>query len=157
MAWSSRRCRLSTLVSLRRLLEVLRPSAVAACAVRTWKFGALFPYGLVPGSLVSRCLGVACGVQGIGSFGRFSGYSPRCLARQWIHVLHQCLALLDDLHTFSKLKWTRSTARTWKTGHYFYELHVAETREDGQHFSLFRAAFFGLLFGIEARRFRVAN
>ena len=22
-------------------------------------------------------------------------------------------------------------ARTWKTGHYFYELHVAETRDDG--------------------------
>ena len=27
----------SSLVSLRRLLEVLRPSTVAACAVRTWK------------------------------------------------------------------------------------------------------------------------
>ena len=48
-------------------------------------------------------------------------------------------------------------ARTWKTGHYFCELHVAETSDDGQHFSPLSAAFFGLLFGVEARRFRVAN
>ena len=26
------------------------------------------------------------------------------------------------------------TARTWKSGHYLYELHVAETRDDGQQF-----------------------
>ena len=40
-------------VSLRWLSEVFRPSTVAACAVRTWKCGALFPHGLVPGSPVS--------------------------------------------------------------------------------------------------------
>ena len=51
--------------------------------------------------------------------------------------------------------WSR-TARTWKTGHYFYEFHVADTRDDGQHFSPYVSAFFGLLFGVEARRFRVA-
>ena len=43
----------SSLVSLRRLLEVLRPSFVAVCAVRTGKYGTLFPYGLVYGSPVS--------------------------------------------------------------------------------------------------------
>ena len=45
----------------------------------------------------------------------------------------------------------RRDARTLKTGHCFYELHVAETSDDGQHFSPLRAAFFGLLFGVEAR------
>ena len=44
----------------------------------------------------------------VGFVGRFSGYSPQCLARQWIHVLRQYLAPLDDLHTFSTVKWTRS-------------------------------------------------
>ena len=29
----------------------------------------------------------------------------------------------------------RRDARTLKTGHCFYELHVAETSDDGQHFS----------------------
>ena len=42
-----------------------------------------------------------------------------------------------------------------ETGHYFYELHVAETCDDGQDFSPLSAAFFGLLFGVEARRYRV--
>ena len=49
----------------------------------------------------------------------------------------------------------RRDARTWKTGHYFYELHVAETSDSGQHFSSLSAAFFGLLFGVEALRYRV--
>ena len=31
------------------------------------------------------------------------------------------------------------------------ELHVADTSDDGQHFSPLSAAFFGLLFGVEAR------
>ena len=33
---------------------------------------------------------------------------------------------------------------------YFYEFHVVELRDDGQGFSLLSAAFFGLLFGVEA-------
>ena len=94
-------------------------------------------------------------------------------ARQWIHALHQYLALHDDLHAFSTAKWTRilsvlspflprmekcappmlqlsvlvCAARTWK-------LQIASTRftwlapcDDGgrsvRH-------FFGLLFGVEA-------
>ena len=40
---------------------------------------------------------------------------------------------------------------------FLHELHVADTRDDGQHFSPLSAAFFGLLFGVEARRFRIAN
>ena len=42
------------------------------------------------------------------------------------------------------------TVRTWKTGHYFYEFHVVELRDDGRNFSLLGATFFGLLFGVEA-------
>ena len=34
---------------------------------------------------------------------------------------------------------------------------MAETSDDGQLFSPLSAAFFALLFGVEARRFRVAN
>ena len=35
------------------------------------------------------------------------------------------------------------------------ELHAADTSDDGQHFSPLSAAFFGLLFGVEALRYRV--
>ena len=74
-----------------------------------------------------------------------------------VHVLHQCLALLDELRTFSTTKWTRilrcsvsvltqngevcsadasalspgMRARTWKSGNYFYEVHVAGSGDDG--------------------------
>ena len=92
-------------------------------------------------------------------------------------VLYQCL-VLGECRTFSTSKWIRigvfslrslaesaggsvfgprRDARTWKTGHCFYELHVAEKSDDGQHFLPLSAAFFGLLFGFEALRFRVAN
>ena len=41
----------------------------------------------------------------------FSGHARffggQCLARQWIHVLHQYLALLDEFCTCSTVKWTR--------------------------------------------------
>ena len=62
-----------TLVSLRRLLEVFRPSTVAACAVRTWKSVHYF--------LLASYFAVSCpavGVQGIGFFGRCCG--AQCLA-----------------------------------------------------------------------------
>ena len=84
---------------------------------------------------------------------------------------------LDVFHTFSTLRQTRilkccspfccrtekraqsmllvavllCAVRTWKTGQYFYELHVADTSDDGENFSPLSAAFFGLLLGIEAR------
>ena len=40
--------------------------------------------------------------------------------------------------------------RTWRHWTHFYEFHVVELRDDGQGFSLLSAAFFGLLFGVEA-------
>ena len=49
----------------------------------------------------------------------------------------------------------RCAVRTWKHWTYFYEFHVAEMRDDGQGSSLLSAAFFGLLFGVEALCFRV--
>ena len=93
--------------------------------------------------------------------------------------------LWTNLHTFSTMRQTRilkccspfccrtekraqsmllvtvllCAVRTWKTAHNFYELHVAETRDDGWPFFFRRSmqAFFGLLFGVEARRFRVCQ
>ena len=102
-------------------------------------------------------LGVACGVRKIGFFGRFAVFRAQCSAPQWIHVLHQYLALLDEFCTFFAVKWTRSLrcsvsiltqngevcfadasalsagmrARTWKSGHDFYEAHVAGSGDDG--------------------------
>ena len=43
--------------------------AFLARVVRTWEFGALFRRVLCSGSLVSRCLGVARGLQVLGSSG----------------------------------------------------------------------------------------
>ena len=40
---------------------------------------------------------------------------------------------------------------------YFYEFQLVESCDEGQGFSLLSAAFFGLLFGVEALRFRSAN
>ena len=40
--------------------------------------------------------------------------------------------------------------RTWKHLTYLYEFHLVELRDDGQGFSLLSAAFFDLLFGVEA-------
>ena len=46
-----------------------------------------------------------------------------CSHAEWRSVLGRCFSFQSGC-----------TARTWKTGHYFFELHVAETRDDGQHF-----------------------
>ena len=72
-------------------------------------------------------------------------------------ILHQYLALLDELCAFSTVKWTRilrcsvsaltqdgevcsadasalslgMRARTWKTANYFYEVHVTGSGDDG--------------------------
>ena len=85
------------------------------------------------------------------------------------------LRLLDELHTFSTLRQTRILkccspfyCRKEKRAQsmllvavllrgsfalgmldIFLELHVADTCDDGQHFSPLSAAFFGLLFGVE--------
>ena len=74
-----------------------------ARAVRTWIFGALFLYDLVSGSLFPRCLGVACGIR--------TG-DDSCLWRNgWFNYGYVfCIStwLLDELHTFSTLPWTRT-------------------------------------------------
>ena len=77
-----------------------------ARAARTWKYGALFPCGLVSCSPVS-CAWVLHMEYRIGFFGRCCDSLGACLARHWIHVLHQYLALLDEVCTLSTVKWTR--------------------------------------------------
>ena len=98
-----------------------------------------------------RCLGVACGLRKIGFFARSALTREQCLAQQWIHVLHQCL-VLDARRTFSPSKKTRilrcsvsvltqigevcsadasAFSRTWKSGHYLCEFHVADRSDDG--------------------------
>ena len=57
-----------------------------------------------------RCLGVAFGVRELDSSGGAVILSVQCLARQWIHVLHQCL-VLDEFHIFSTLPSTRILLR----------------------------------------------
>ena len=85
---------------------------------------------------------------------------------------------MDELHTFSTLRQTRIlkccspffAERRSVPSRCFWlqfrsaqfalgklEVLLADTSDDGQHFSLLSAAFFGLLFGVEAQRFRVAN
>ena len=91
------------------------------------------------------------------------------------------LVTMDEFHIFSTLRRTRilkrslsirfemekcaqsmllvavllCAVRTWKNWKYFHEFHVAELRDDGQVFSPPSAAFFGLLFGVEALCYRV--
>ena len=146
-------------VSLRKLSEEFRLCWSCRLRVRTWKSGTLFPFALCIWQSRSLCLGVACGEQ-FGFFGRVCLLLVRkCLVRQWIHVCISCGAF-GLLHQFSTAKrarilksfflcshaerrsvlsrcfsfQSRCTARTWKTPHCFYELHVTETRDDGQHF-----------------------
>ena len=45
--------------------------------------------------------------------------------------------------------------RTWKPESPFHELHLAELCDDGLVFSPLSAAFFGLLFGVEALVFQL--
>ena len=104
-----------------------------------------------------------------GFFRRYCDSLGACLSRQRIHVLHQYLALFGRIaHIIYGVKWTRilrfsvsvltqngevcsadasalcpgMRARTWKRGNYFYEIHVAETRDDGEHFSLLFISIF---------------
>ena len=76
-------------VSLRRLSEVFRLFRVAACVVRTWKSGPLFPLRFVSGSH-APCVWVLPVEYRLD----FSGdpgmlLVRKYLVRQWIHVLHQ--------------------------------------------------------------------
>ena len=48
-----------------------------------------------------------------------------------------------------------SAVHTQKPGSSFYELHLAELRDDGRAFSPLSAAFFGLLFEVEAHWYGV--
>ena len=78
-----------------------------ARAVRTWNVGALFPCGLVFGSHASCVWVLHVQCSELDSSGNSAVTRAQCLTRQWRHVLHQCLALVDELHTFSTAKWTR--------------------------------------------------
>ena len=64
----------------------------AQCVVRPWIH--VLHQCLVVWQSRVRCLGVACGVQKIGFFGR---YVAQYLARQRIHVKLQFTWLLDEL------------------------------------------------------------
>ena len=58
-----------------------------ALAVRTWKYGTLFLCDFVPGSLFLDVWVLPLAV-------------PQCLARRWIHVLRQYLAVGGIAHVF---------------------------------------------------------
>ena len=128
-----------------------------ARAVRTWKYCASLLCGLVFGSHTSLCLGVAFGVQNWILREILRVFRAQRLARQWVHVLHQCLALLDEFRIFprevdsnskvfslrSRAEWRRVLsrcfsiqswygARTWKPRNYFNEVHVAGSGDDGK-------------------------
>ena len=81
--------------------------AFLARVVHTWKFGALFRSGLVPGSLVSGVWVLLVEYRYWIFREMLPFFGAQCLARQWLHVLHQYGTLLDELHTFSTLLWTR--------------------------------------------------
>ena len=79
------------------------PHCDAVCAVRTWKCGAFFPPHPRIWESLLLCLGVACGVQDSGFFGRccVCVIHAQCRARQWIHLLHQCLVAFGRIaHIF---------------------------------------------------------
>ena len=93
-------------VSLRRLSEEFPFLGFLARAVRNWKYGALFPYGLIFGSHVS-CVWVSHVEYTIGFFGRCCD-SLGAMAGSTVDTCsHQYLALSDEFCTLSKVKWTR--------------------------------------------------
>ena len=102
-----------------------------ACAVRTWKFGALFPFVLVSGSHAS-CVWVlpVDYLLKIGFFGRFCGYScamhgptvDTCSAsvlgafEQILHIF--CGEMDSDLEVFSlraRAEWRRVLSRRFSS------------------------------------------
>ena len=91
-------------VSLRRLSEVC-PSwlQVAWFALGIWY---IISFTLRIWQSRSLCVGVACGVQHL-IFREILQLLEQLLVRQWIHVLHQYFALLDELNSFSTLRQTR--------------------------------------------------
>ena len=123
-------------VSERQLSEEFPFPWFLARAVRTRN---VVHYFLLASYLAVPCLVFVCCLWSTENWTLWA----QCLARLWIHVLHQYFALLDDLHTFSTVKWTRIQrcsvsvltwngevcaadasalspgmgVRTWKTGH----------------------------------------
>ena len=109
--------------------------------------GALFPHGLVSDNHVSDVCVLHVDFGNLDSSGDSALTRGQCVARQWIHVLHQCL-VLDELRTFSTSKWTRIlrclsvlsqcfSFQSWsRCAHlefwnYLYEFHVADRSDDG--------------------------
>ena len=78
-----------------------RISAFLAHTVHTWKFGVLFPSGLVSGSHTCCVWVLPVEYRNLNS-PAILWFFAQCLDRQWIHVLHQYLALFD-----AAVKWTR--------------------------------------------------
>ena len=73
--------------------------------VRTWKYGTLFLYDLVSAVFTSTS-GCCLWCTELWILWEMTLAVPQCLARRWIHVLRQYLAL-DELRIFSALPWTR--------------------------------------------------
>ena len=62
----------------------------------------------VSGSHCSGRLGVASECAKIGFYGRCLFSWVQYLVRQWIHILRQYFVAMDELHTFSTLRQTRT-------------------------------------------------
>ena len=158
--WSSRSCRLCAGAACQswRLLEEFPLQRCLLCrAVRTWKSGH-FSFALVSFSLF-WCMGVACGVQRIGYFGRScvhctwfdSGYM--FFERLWknLHIFHVAVNSNPEafgLHSCIMEKRAQSmllvvaslsAVRTLEVEHYFYERSIFDScgnfRCVVQHFS----------------------
>ena len=80
-------------------------------ALFAWKFGALFLYDLVSGSLFLGILVLLVEYRTLDSSGD-DFVRGACLVRQWIRGLRQYLAL-DEFDTISTFTWTRILERSF--------------------------------------------
>ena len=148
--------------------------ALALFALGIW---CIISVDLVPGSHCSGRLGVAEEYRKLDFMGDVSFRGCNAWFDSGYMFCVSTLVAMDVFLTFSTLRQTRilkccspfccrtekraqsmllvavllCAVRTWKTGHYFYEIHV------GQHSSPYFYCIFGLLFGVEARRFSVCQ
>ena len=88
----------------------LSPVKLHVCAVRTWKYGALFPPRPRIWQPLPLCLGVACGVQGwIRREMPLLCYSSCAMLASTVDTCSWSVlgGFLDELPTFSTARWTR--------------------------------------------------
>ena len=164
--------------SARRLLEVL---VIPVCAVRTWNSGALI---LLFSSLYLAVIVCSSGCclwsTVIGFSGDPGATRAQCLVRQWLHVLRQSWRFgtnythllrrrglgLRRFFLRSHAEWRSMLSRCFslgpctrfsplKSGQHVHESMCWNLRDDEGHFSPPSAAFFGLLFRVEAIGYRV--